>query len=208
MPQFATAAASSGEKTEDRTLVTRACDGWLVCVADGTGGGSGAALAAEMFVSGVRRAVEERGLEIREPDAFVSLLEDLDHEIKRHPIASETTGIALAITPTSIVGASVGDSRAWLFTADGAVELTADQVRKPRLGSGGALPRWFATTAKGTLVVGTDGLFDNAAIADIAAIARAGLAAAAADALIGHLRGRFRALPDDVAVVVGRLDDG
>ncbi len=47
-----------------------------------------------------------------------------------------------------------------------------------------------------------------AAIADIAAIARAGLPAAVADGLIGPLRGRFRALPDDVAVVVGRLDDG
>lgn len=208
MPQFAIAAASFRGGTEDRALVVPAGDDWIVCVADGTGGASGAALAAEMFVAGVRRAVEARGLEVREPDAFVALLEDLDHEIKRHPIASETTGIALAVTPTSIAGASVGDSRAWLFAAGGAVELTADQVRKPRLGSGGAMPRSFAMNAKGTLVVGTDGLFDNATIADIEAITHAGLPAAAAEALVRHLRGRFRALPDDVAVVVGRLDGG
>jgi serine/threonine protein phosphatase PrpC len=207
MPQFATAAVSYRERTEDRTLVFRVGDDWVICVADGTGGASGAALAAEMFVAGVRRAVDERGLEIRDPDAFVALLEDLDHEIKRHPTASETTGIALTVTPTSIGGASVGDSRAWLFTAEDAIELTADQVRKPRLGSGAALPRSFATNAKGTLVVGTDGLFDNAPIADIAAVTRAGLPAVAAEALVNHLRGRFRTLPDDIAVVVGRLDD-
>ncbi|HEY7375489.1 MAG TPA: SpoIIE family protein phosphatase [Polyangia bacterium] len=205
-PQFATAAASFREGTEDRALVFPVGDGWVVCVADGTGGASGAALAAEMFVAGVRRAVEERGLDIREPDAFVALLEDLDHQIKRHPTASETTGIALALTPASLAGASAGDSRAWLFTADSAIELTADQVRKPRVGTGGALPRSFAAAATGTLVVGTDGLFDNVAIADIAAIARAGPPAAAAEALVRDLRGRFRALPDDVAVVVGRLD--
>jgi serine/threonine protein phosphatase PrpC len=207
MPQFGTAAASYRERTEDRTLVLRVGDDWIICVADGTGGASGAALAAEMFVAGVRRAAEERGLEIRAPDAFVALMEDLDHEIKCHPIASETTGIALTVTPTSIAGASVGDSRAWLFTADSAVELTADQVRKPRLGTGGALPRWFTMKAEGTLVVGTDGLFDNLPIADVAAIARTELPAAAAEALVRQLRARFRALPDDVAVVVGRLDD-
>ena len=203
--RFATAADSFRVRSEDRVVVLRAGEADVVCVADGSGGMSGAANAAEMFVSGVKRNVDDGNVKLTDAAAWVSLLEALDAEIKRHPFAGETTGIALAVTATAVVGASVGDSRAWLF-ADSAQELTEEQVRTPRLGTGHAVPKSFAAPAHGRLVVGTDGLFDHASIDDISAIVRTSQSYDAADALIGLLRARFRTLPDDVAVVIGWLD--
>jgi serine/threonine protein phosphatase PrpC len=205
MSRFLKATDSFRVRTEDRALVLRAGEADIVCVADGSGGMSGAANAAEMFVSGVKRNVDAGSLKLTDAAAWVALLGTLDAEIARHPFAGETTGIALVVTPTTVVGASAGDSRAWLF-ADTANELTEEQVRTPRLGTGHAIPKPFTAPAHGTLVVGTDGLFDHASIDDIRAIALASPSPDAADALIGLLRARFQTLPDDVAVVVGWLD--
>jgi len=195
MSSFATAASSFRDNTEDRALVLPFGDHWVVCVADGSGG---------MFVAGTRRAVDSGTIDLDDPSAWVTLLKALDEEIERFPLAGETTGIALAVTPTSVVGASTGDSRAWLFT-ESSYELTKNQARKPRLGTGRAVPKPFATQARGTLVVGTDGLFDYAALDDIRAIVRAA-SPDAADALVRLPGARSRTLPDDVAVVVGWLD--
>ena len=207
--RFATAAASFRERTEDRLLVVSLGDNDMVCIADGTGGASGGASAAQMFIAGVRRQTEASAIDLADARAWTAVLADLDQEIAHEAVAGETTGIALVVTPSSIVGASVGDSRAWLF-AEGATELTRDQARKPRLIAGRATPRSFTAPATGALVVGTDGLFDHLPLAAIAAAARepyTANGANTADALIGLLRARFRALPDDVAVVVGRLDN-
>lgn len=82
----------------------------VVCIADGTGGLAGGALAAEWFVDGVRLAAEPPTFEVTSPDAWVNCLETLDRAIELNPRAGETTGIALTITRTAIVGASFGDS--------------------------------------------------------------------------------------------------
>ena len=63
MPRFATAAASFRERTEDRVLVWPVGEIWVVCVADGSGGVSGAAKAAETFVAGVRQAIDTRAVD-------------------------------------------------------------------------------------------------------------------------------------------------
>jgi len=207
MRHFVTAAASFRVDSDDRAVAFPLGTDWVVCVADGTGGAAGAAAAAAMFVDSAQGTVRGGAFSLGEPAAWVRLLEDIDREIARHPAAGETTGIALAVTGGAVVGASAGDSRAWVFGA-GATELTGDQVRKPRLGTGRAQPRSFSAPASGTLVVGTDGLFDHAALADIAAIAQAPPSADAGNALIGLLRARYRQLPDDVAVVIGWLDAG
>ena len=46
----------------------------------------------------------------------------------------ETTGIVIAISRDGIIGASVGDSEAWIVSGDRFDDLTAGQPRK-RLGS-------------------------------------------------------------------------
>lgn len=110
----------------------------------------------------------------------------------------------MAVTASDIVGASCGDSQAWLLGDAASLELTKDQSRKPRLGTGRAAPKSFCARPDGVLLVGTDGLFDHATRADITTIVLAD-PDAAADALLALLRAKFRSLPDDVAIVVGLL---
>jgi serine/threonine protein phosphatase PrpC len=207
MPRFATAAASSRGATEDRATVVPIDVGWLVCVADGVGGIAGGAKAADLFVAGVQRTACRAGFDLTSPAAWIALLQDLDHEIAVDPMAGETTGIALAVTSGLIVGASCGDSRALLSTSTGWQDLTSQQRRKPRLGTGQACALPFTAEAHGTLVVGTDGLFDYIKLDDISrTVLHASESEDAADGLIRLVLDRYRTPPDDIAIVVGCLD--
>lgn len=205
MPRFVTAAASPRAVTEDRATVLRADQGWLVCVADGTGGIAGGANAADQFVAGIRRAAQRPGFDMTSSTAWTALMQNLDHEIAAEPLAGETTGIALAVTSGLVVGASCGDSKALLSTSTGWRDLTSHQSRKPRLGTGRALAQPFTAEAHGTLVAGTDGLFDYAKLDDISDAVLHG-SDDTADVLIRLVLGRYRVLPDDIAIVVGWLD--
>ena len=205
MPRFATESASGRASTEDRALLAPIEAGWLVVVADGTGGISGGARAAELLIRGVREAART-GFDTTDPAAWAALLDTLDDVIADDSDAGETTGVALMVTSGLVVGASCGDSRAFLFfTPAGARELTGQQPRKPRLGTGHAQAQPFCAEAHGVLVVGTDGLFDYVKLDDIS---RTILAAPAgsADVLIRLVLERHRSPPDDIAVVVGWLD--
>ena len=72
------------------------------------------------------------------------------------------------IRPYGIAGASVGDSQAWMIDEGEIVSLTAEQNRKPLLGSGQAIPVGFnQPPLHGILVAGTDGFFDYAKRDDI-----------------------------------------
>jgi len=179
--------------------------GWIVCIADGTGGISGGAAAAELFITGVRRAALQSRFDLADPATWATLVEALDDEIAAEPHAGETTGIALAITSGLVVGASCGDSRAWLSTRTGWQDLTSRQSRRPRLGTGRASAQSFSAVACGTLVVGTDGLFDHVN-AEHMTRAVVGGSDTAADALVRLVLDRHRSPPDDIAVVVGWLD--
>jgi serine/threonine protein phosphatase PrpC len=201
---FATSAASYRENTQDRALVFDVGDASIVCVADGTGGVSGGAQAAELFIAGVRQAGEQHTFDLTCADNWTALFTALDHEIERDVHAGETTGIAIAITPTALVGASAGDSQAWLAGRDGWHELTERQIRKARLGTGRAQAQSFSARPSGTLLLATDGLFDYVKFDDIANVLRAA-PHDAAEALVQLLRAHFQKLADDVAVVVANL---
>jgi serine/threonine protein phosphatase PrpC len=179
--------------------------GWIVCVADGTGGSSGGAEAADLFISGIQRASGSITFHMGEPAAWVALFEALDAEIARAPLAGETTGVALAVVSGSVVGASCGNSRAYLSTQAGLRELTSGQSHRPRLGTGRASVQPFSAEAHGVLVAATDGLFDHVNPADVTNAVRAE-SADPGDALIRLVLDRHKALPDDVAIVVGWLD--
>jgi serine/threonine protein phosphatase PrpC len=205
MFHFVTTTASYRPTTEDRIAVFSVQDGWIVCVADGVGGMPGGAKAAELFVSGIARAARTHGFDMAEPATWIALLEILDNEIARDPLAGETTGVALGITSGSVVGASCGNSRAYLSKQADWQELTRLQFLRPRLGSGRARGRSFGADAHGTLVVATDGLFDYVRMEGIPpAFLRE--AASAGDALVRLVLDQHRHLPDDIAIVVGWLD--
>ena len=214
VPSFSMSAASYRGNTEDRAAVTLVDGGWLLCLADGTGGISGGARAAELFVAEVVRTAALPSFARNEAEAWAELVERADRALVADRQAGETTGIALMVTPSALVGASCGDSQAWLLTSEARLDLTASQARKPRLGSGRARACPFRAEPRGTLVVASDGLFDYAPHESIAetALAAAGdgatLAAAGhgAERLVRLVLDRHRPAPDDIAVIVGRLD--
>jgi PPM family protein phosphatase len=141
---------------QDRAEIIALDNRTMFVVADGAGGISGGAQAADLFVRSVREAAPGLASE----EGCCQWLHFLDHKIAEANDCGETTGIVVMVRSDGLFGASVGDSAAWLFTPDSKQELTAGQSRKPFLGTGVAYPREFVCNSnQGTLVVATDGLW-------------------------------------------------
>jgi len=140
----------SGRRCQDRVNVMEFDDGVVIVVADGAGGIGGGDLAAETVI----REVTASASMTRDAEAWCGLLRQIDHRVG----VGESTCVVVAVSQRGIVGASVGDSQAWLI-ADGKLEnLTAGQIRKPLLGSGDAVPVGFTHDSRPSLLlVATDG---------------------------------------------------
>lgn len=186
---------------QDRAEILRLGDKIVVLLADGSGGRSGAAQAAERFIRSAREAAET----LTTAQDCVQLLIALDQEIERTADCGETTGVIVVVTSTAIFGGNVGDSAAWLFTSDTKEELT--RVRKPYLGTGVAAPHQFQwDLTEGTLAVASDGLWKYTSLEAIEnklnTAQPEGLAAELADLV----RLRSGAFPDDVAIVTCQIN--
>jgi serine/threonine protein phosphatase PrpC len=188
---------AKGDAGDDRAAVFQHEACVVVALADGAGGTSNGARAAEAVVESASTLP---------PDAdLASALEDLDADASRLG-DGQTTAIVLVIDNHGVRGASVGDSEAWLVDFDQRIKkLTRDQIRKPLLGSGASLTS-VADSWPGdvTLLVASDGLFRFAAVADIARIVVGDDLGRAADELIALVRTSNGALQDDVSIVLVR----
>jgi PPM family protein phosphatase len=101
------------------------------------------------------------------------------------------------------VGGSVGDSGAWIVTADELVDLTACQARKPLLGSGISRPVAFGPEPfRGRLLLATDGLFKYATRDRILSAMKIDDPESAAALLIDAARLKSGALQDDVGLLL------
>ena len=171
--------------------------GYLVAVADGAGGTGNGAAAAERLITALTKLAGAAA----STDWFDTLCA-IDDELSAS--GGQTTGVVAFIDSDRVVGASVGDSSAWLISPDGDVtDLTARQRRRPLLGSGEALPVQFEAERRGgRVLLASDGLFKYATAERICALAMQGSVAEAANALAKCVRLPSGALPDDVAVVV------
>lgn len=170
--------------------------GVLIALADGAGGTSKGALAAEAVVAAACRPGGA--------DDLAGTLQDLDDALSRG--GGETTAILITLTSSHCHGVSVGDSGAWLLDDGRATDLTARQERKPLLGSG-AFPVGFSIpwTPTATLLVASDGLLRYAKIADIArVIAEAETLDLAANRIVELVRLPDGGLQDDVSLVLVR----
>jgi hypothetical protein len=99
----------------------------------------------------------------------------------------------------------VGDSGVLGFSKIGVENLTANQVRKPLLGSGSAIPVGFARSQlDGTLLIASDGLLKYTSQEKIAATILAVDFNNAAAKLIELVRYQSGALPDDVSVLLAQ----
>jgi serine/threonine protein phosphatase PrpC len=200
---FRTAQLSVGQsgQGEDRATVLLYADRVVIAVADGAGGSGRGAHAAEAVLK----------LMIERCDAgagnldVVDALRDCDLVLAREAAGGETTAVAAIIDERGVVGASVGDSAAWIVEPTSHTDLTQHQVRKPLVGSGQAVPVPFGSgPLKGTLLLGTDGLFKYGNAAQVRQIAMAPDIETIPERLIGSVRLRSGALQDDTTVVLCR----
>ncbi len=169
-------------------------------VADGAGGLGGGARAAELAAAGFESLIQEMSPGEVTPEVWCELLAQLDAKLERDPDAGESTAVVAIIHEHRVVGASVGDSEAWVVVPNGAREILTSGQHKARLGSGRATPVGFRTTvAEGVLLAATDGLF-HAANPDT--IRAALLGTPTPEALVALARSRSGKLYDDVGLVV------
>ena len=197
----AQAAASSRAASEDRTFVRARGDTLVVLVADGAGGMAGGGTASDAIVDAVRAQAEDETLDRFDLRAWSRLFETTDAVLAR-ALTGESTAIVAIVSPTALLGISVGDSEAWVVNGALVDRLTDAQDRK-RVGSGRARPVAFHRRAlDGVLVVATDGLFKHAAPQRIAAACGNGDAAELAHRLVELPRLPSGSYPDDVALVV------
>jgi len=181
--------SAKARPSEDRADVIERGNDLVIVVADGAGGMRGAADASQTVVDAVRSMRPNADLR--------SMLTDVDRALAQAAIGETTAIVAIVSEDGSILGASVGDSEAWIVGATTIDELTGSQDRR-RLGSGRAEPTLFSRTAlEGTLIVATDGLFKYAPRTAIAAVVRT--CSHPADALIESTN-----TPDDITIVTVR----
>jgi serine/threonine protein phosphatase PrpC len=187
---------------QDRVEIFRFDDGVLLAVADGAGGMSRGAQAAELCM----RLISESAQSLRTPEACADLLQAIDLKLTSISECGQTTGLVLVIEPKRLFGASVGDSMAWAFTANERIELTQGQQRKPFLGSGVAFCRTFQfPMVAGTIVVATDGLWKYTSLESIERRVGETDPAKLATELPQLVRLRSGGFPDDVAIATCRL---
>jgi len=186
---------------QDRVEVMRLGDATVMVVADGSGGMSGGAQAAEHALREIMKVARRKTLS--EQASWTSMLADADSEVARR--TGQCAVVAAALVADRIVGASVGDCGAWLVGVNGIDDLTATQVRKPLLGSGEALPVAFeAILRDATLLLASDGLLKYGRRDRIAVLARGADLQVAVRQLAELPRLRSGALPDDVGVILCR----
>jgi serine/threonine protein phosphatase PrpC len=190
-----------GGRDEDRLAVLRSDHRLVIAVADGAGGVSGGAHAAEVVCTrALSHAVESND--------WAAALEKIDEWLVGSRLGGESTGVIIEIHQGLVQGASVGDSGALLISSEGIEDLTVRQYRKPLLGSGRATPVPFGPVElRGRLVAATDGLLKYVSWEKIAEIAMRGVADDAVRALVDAARLPNGVMQDDVAVVLCELVD-
>lgn len=190
----------AADRGEDRLAVSRTDNGAIIVVADGAGGVGGAAIAAQFVCDFL---VARSAQAIGDGKFWANALRDADSALAAESHGGLTTAVIVDVRGSSVCGASVGDSAAWAIAESGIIDLTAEQSRKPLVGSGAARPVAFGPSPlNGRLLVATDGIFKYARREVIAACAVKGPLDDAADALLDAVRIGNRRLQDDVALIL------
>jgi len=194
---YAMAIESAGSMGQDRAVVICVGDRLVLALADGAGGTGGGAIAAQAIVDALTSNPE------RAADCGKLLLE-LD--ARPHLLGfGQTTAVIATLTTERLAGASVGDSGAWIMLDNNVLDVTANQERKPLVGSG-CIPVAFDVRfpRDATLLVASDGLLRYAKQADIVRVATNGSIEASAKALVDLVRLPSGDLQDDVSLVLCR----
>jgi PPM family protein phosphatase len=201
---FATAKQihAGGKELQDRAEIFWLGSNLVLVVADGAGGRSGAAEAAEFVAHRVKQTLHSGNLS---PKGISELLESIDQQMVAAGNVGETTCVIAVLSENGIIGASVGDSGAWCISPSGVDNLSGSQSRKPFLGRGCATPFGFVRNSlNGTLLVASDGLLKYTSAERIAAVVLADEVEKSAQNLVGLVRYSSGALPDDISILLAR----
>lgn len=180
--------------------------GMVLVVADGAGNSSAGTAAAAAVSAHVSSALRTERFPLLDAGSWVRLLRTCDADVLSAGHGGETTAVALYVGDGCVVGASVGDSEAWLAASGEVRVLTGGQFRKPLVGTGGVHPVAFSCAAsKGVLLLASDGLFKYAPADAVEALLAGDDLESVATALAELPRLRSGTLPDDVGLVVCRF---
>jgi len=134
------------DTSHDRLSVLRDAHRTLIALADGTDSSQAAQTAAARTVDELARCFRNGALP-EEPRDWVMVLEAIDHVVFSDGDASETSALVMLVHQGVVVGASVGDSLAYIVAPNGeAKPLTPQQHHQPRIGTGLAAPVGFGPT--------------------------------------------------------------
>lgn len=134
---------TTDDTSHDRLSVLRDGHRTLIALADGVDSGRGAQAAAARTVNELARCFRARALP-EDADDWVTILETIDRLAFSDPAAGETSALVMLVQRGVVVGASVGDSLAYVIPEEGAPRLLTSPERKgPRIGTGIASPIGF-----------------------------------------------------------------
>jgi serine/threonine protein phosphatase PrpC len=203
MLRIASLVRPAGATGHDRLLTTSWANGHLFALCDGAGGVSGAGEAADIVAEHlIRVAPIPRG-------STRAFLVDVLHWIDKSPIlaasAGLTTALVVVVADGIVQGASVGDSEAWLVSDVDEMVLTEEQNRKPLVGSRRCAAVAFGPVPmRGTLLLGSDGLFKYCSRDTLLSIARSSELDSIPEQLVRASQLPSGRLHDDLAVLVCR----
>ena len=164
---------------------------------------SGGEEAAEQFIQLVTRHPVK--LQSNDSEYWVNRLVGWDCKLSKHQGAGETTGIVAVVSQGNVVGASVGDSQAWIIGDETVFDLTKRQRRKPLLGAGVATPIGFGPRPwLGSLLLATDGLFRYTRQQSIIDVIRKMPIEEGVEALVDLVRLPSGERQDDISVILCR----
>jgi len=131
------------DTSHDRLSVLRDAHRTLIALADGADSGWGAQTAAARTVDELARCFRAGTLP-DDPADWVMILEAIDHVIFSDPEAGETSALVMLVQRGVVVGASVGNSLAYIVPPTGdPLQLTGRWRVSPSIGSGLAQPVGF-----------------------------------------------------------------
>ena len=155
---------SSGDhENEDAVQIERLNAAWIGAIADGQGGRSGGAKAAQLACESIIAAARNTasGFPV-DPPFWRALFATADRIVCADPDAGFTTLIAFCVKDGHVYGASCGDSAAYLCHARLHVnDLTVRQDKNPQIGSGMTSCTYFISPVvkPWSLLVMTDGVW-------------------------------------------------
>jgi len=175
-------------------------DGIIVfALADGAGNNKNSDFASNFVVEACKELLSNEKFD--NPDDFEFFLSDLDEIIFNSKNWGETTAVVGKIINNVIMGASVGESQAWLLGGDFDYQLTEFQYPKPLLGSMDAKPIGFGPMLiNDTLIIASDGLFNYAKFSEIRNLSLS--ENTNAQELIDLAKNEANKLSDDTSVIV------